>query len=200
MKRSAERIAAVVGAAALLAVGVDALSVAATGNGVVLGHVNSANKTTTIKNTGSGAPLNLVTKKSTQAPFTTNAKGLVKNLNAATVGGLTAPQIGAKSAWISPSGGVTVSTGGFTVTHPVTGLFCVSVAGVNAATHPATLSTDYASDSTSVGTPGNIAYAEFVRTSPSCGSTNYEVQTYEVIPGAGGSTAYHNQGFSILVP
>jgi hypothetical protein len=89
MKKSAERIAAVVGAAALLAVGVDALSVAATGKGLILGHVNSANKTTTITNTGSGAVLNLHTKKSTSPPLTTNGTGQVKNLNASQVGGQT---------------------------------------------------------------------------------------------------------------
>ena len=129
MKRSVERIAAVVGAAALAVVCIDAVSVAATGNGLVLGHVNSAIKVTTIKNTCSRAALNLQTKKATSAPCTTNATGQVKNLNASQVGGLSADQLRGHSGLVSKTGAVSRTSCGLTVSHPSIGMYCVSVAG-----------------------------------------------------------------------
>jgi hypothetical protein len=179
------------------------VSFAATGNSPILGHSNSANKVTTIRNTGKGAALSLITKKSTAAPFTTNAIGQVAHLNASKVDGLTASQIAAKSAQVSSSGVVVASTGGFTVTNPVGGLYCIAVSGVNPVTRPAVVSTNCSDDTTVAGTPGNIAYAEIVSTSSSCGSARYQIQTYEVHPGTttvSGSTTYTDQGFSIVLP
>ena len=72
---------------------------AATGNSLILGKANKAGAVTTVKNTGKGSALNLVTKSATTAPLTTKAKGMVKNFyaaraaNADTVGGLTVAQI-----------------------------------------------------------------------------------------------------------
>ena len=88
-----ERVLAVVGAATLLVVGFDAVTYAATGSSLILGHVNRASVATTVQNTGKGAALNLVTSNSGYPPITTNAKGLVKNLNAQYLSGLTVAQI-----------------------------------------------------------------------------------------------------------
>ena len=82
MSRRVERALAVFGAATLLIVGFDAVTFAATGSSLILGHANKAAAVTTVQNTGKGAALNLVTSKSTYPPITTNATGLVKNLNA----------------------------------------------------------------------------------------------------------------------
>ena len=97
--RRVERGLAVVGAAAVLVVGFDAVTCAATGSSLLLGRVNQAGAVTTVQNTGPGAALNLVTKSTASPPFTTNARGVVPNLfagravNADRVGGLTVPQV-----------------------------------------------------------------------------------------------------------
>jgi hypothetical protein len=94
-----ERGLAVVGVAALLVVGFDAVTYAATGSSLLLGRVNKAGTVTTVANTGNGAALALVTRSPAYPPFTTNAKGLVPNLfagRAATadrLGGLTIAQV-----------------------------------------------------------------------------------------------------------
>jgi hypothetical protein len=88
-----------VGAAALLVIGFDAVTYAATGSSLLLGRVNKAGTVTTVANTGNGAALSLVTRSTASAPFTTNAKGLVPNLfagraaNADRLGGLTVAQV-----------------------------------------------------------------------------------------------------------
>jgi len=87
------RILATVGAATMLVVGFDYVTYAATGQSLLLGRSNSANRTTSVTNTGSGPALSLVTRSSATAPFATNAKGKVVNLNADRVDGLTATQI-----------------------------------------------------------------------------------------------------------
>ena len=97
--RRFERGLAVVGAAALLIVGFDSVTYAATGSSLLLGRVNKAAAVTTVQNTGKGSALNLVTKSAATPPFTTNAKGLVKNLYAARaasadkIGGLSLAQV-----------------------------------------------------------------------------------------------------------
>ena len=94
-----ERGLAVVGMAALLVVGFDAVTYAATGSSLLLGRVNKASTVTTVQNTGNGAALALVTRSAGYPPFTTNAKGLVPNLfagraaNADRLGGLTVAQV-----------------------------------------------------------------------------------------------------------
>jgi hypothetical protein len=77
-----ERVLAVVGAMAIAVVGFDGVTYAATGSSLILGRANRASTVTTVQNTGSGAALNLVTRSSSSAPFTTNAKGRVRNLYA----------------------------------------------------------------------------------------------------------------------
>jgi hypothetical protein len=93
MKRSVERVLATIGAATVLVVGANAISYAATGSSFLLGGSNTAKKVTTITNTGAGAVLNLHTKSTTSAPFTTNGKGLVGNLNSQYLGGKTLAQV-----------------------------------------------------------------------------------------------------------
>jgi hypothetical protein len=93
MRSLITRVLAVVGVVALLAVSVDYVSYATTGKSLLLGKANSANKTTSIANTGTGPALTLTTKSSASAPFATNAKGKVANLNADRVDGLTATQV-----------------------------------------------------------------------------------------------------------
>ena len=87
------RVLAVLGAASILVVGVNAVSYATTGKPLLLGKYNSANATTTIKDTGSSSPLALLTKSSKTAPFKTNAKGKVVNLNADKLDGLDSTQL-----------------------------------------------------------------------------------------------------------
>jgi hypothetical protein len=150
MNRSFERILAVAGASAVLVVGIDAVSYAATGKALILGHTNTANRTTTVRNTGNGAALSLITKKSTFAPFTTNATGQVPNLNASKVDGVTANQIRGHYALISisPSLLVSHSSGGVNATNPQTGIYCITVAGVNSTNTVATVTPDYFQDAT----------------------------------------------------
>ena len=93
MSRRVERALAVFGAATLLVVGFDAVTYAATGSSLILGHANKTSTVTTVQNTGKGAALSLLTKSPASPPFTTNAKGRVVNLNADKVDGLTAAQI-----------------------------------------------------------------------------------------------------------
>src|SRR6478609_5489127 len=82
------RVLAVVGATAILVVGVNAVAYAATGKSLLLGKTNKASKTTTIQNSKSGAALSLKTKSSSSAPLKVNGKGKVVNLNADKVDGL----------------------------------------------------------------------------------------------------------------
>ncbi len=98
----AERVLSIVGAAALLVVGFDGVTYAATGSSLILGKINSSSAVTTIKNTGSGAAISLITKSTASAPLTTNAHGKVSNLyadraaiadNATRLGGHTLAQI-----------------------------------------------------------------------------------------------------------
>src|SRR6478735_4681583 len=82
------RVLAVVGATAILVVGVNAVAYAATGKSLLLGKTNKASKTTTLQNTKSGPAPSLKTKSSSSAPLKVNGKGKVVNLNADKVDGL----------------------------------------------------------------------------------------------------------------
>jgi len=78
-----ERPLAVIGAVALLVVGLDGLTYAATGDSLILGRANRAGAVTTVERTTNGPVLALTAANSTAAPFTTNATGRVDNLFAA---------------------------------------------------------------------------------------------------------------------
>jgi hypothetical protein len=206
MRKSVERIAAVIGATAIAVVAIDAVSVAATGNGLVLGHVNSAGKTTTINNTGSGAVLNLHTKKSTSPPLTTNATGQVQNLNASKVGGYTASQLRGHWALVNLNASVTSTSGGISATSPGAGIYCLTVAGANPSTSIATVSPDYAHDTTDTGA---LTWAvveprsKSIPPSVSCAANQFEVRTFAAAVNAAGPTATltpHAEPFSFFTP
>jgi hypothetical protein len=78
----------VFGAVTVLVLAANTVAYAATGGKFILGHVNKANKQTTLKRTTSGSALGLVTKSSSNAPLVTNGRGKVANLNADMVDGL----------------------------------------------------------------------------------------------------------------
>lgn len=77
----------VIGAVTILVLAANTVAYAATGGKFILGHVNKANKVSTLKRTTSGSALSLVTKSSGNAPLTTNGRGKVTNLNADLVDG-----------------------------------------------------------------------------------------------------------------
>lgn len=76
-----ERVLATVGAAALLVGGFDAITYAATGGSLILGHTNTADVVTILERTTDGPAASFrVDNPNVAAPFTTNAKGKVVNL------------------------------------------------------------------------------------------------------------------------
>jgi hypothetical protein len=81
-----------VAAAAVLVGGANLASYAANGHPLLLGHANSANGTTSLKNLGRGPALKLNTAKSSP-PLVVNSGKLVKNLNAAKVGEMSSSQL-----------------------------------------------------------------------------------------------------------
>ncbi len=173
-----ERILAVVGASALLVLGFDGLTYAATGSSLLMGKVNTASGVTTIENTGTGAALKLTTASNTSPPFTTNAKGLVNNLyarraasadsaklagtalNSGKLGGKTLTQIQAQisaikgyRAWVlvRSNGTIASQSGGVNVAHPFGGGYCLTVdSGPIGLAFPVT----YTPESTTYGIPG----------------------------------------------
>lgn len=93
LRRPSVRSAATTLAAALVLVaGADLASYAATGKSLIVGHGNSAGKTTTLKNTGHGPALSLSNSKSAP-PLAVSSSKMVKHLNAEKVGGKTAGQL-----------------------------------------------------------------------------------------------------------
>lgn len=98
MKPTITRVLAAVGAAAILVVGFDGVTYAATGGSLLLGKINKAGAATTVQRTTAGPALSLRTTSTSAAPMTVNGKGMVGNLNANFVGGNTAAQLIAKSA------------------------------------------------------------------------------------------------------
>jgi hypothetical protein len=61
---------------------------AATGGNLILGNANSANKTTSLTNTGSGPALRLATKNGSTPPLAVSSGAKVANLNADMVDGV----------------------------------------------------------------------------------------------------------------
>jgi hypothetical protein len=86
------RTLAVTALVAAAVVGFGGASYATTGHFLVLGHGNSSHKTTTVAMTGHGPALRLKTKKSSP-PLAVTSSRLVKHLNAAEVGGMTAADL-----------------------------------------------------------------------------------------------------------
>jgi hypothetical protein len=158
-----QKALAVIGAGVLLFAASDAISYAATGSSLVLGKINAANATTTIKNTGTAPALKLLTKSASTAPMAVNGKGKVTNLyadraatadklgtqtlaqvranvNAATLNGKTAGQITSDASshlsWgvVNDLGTVKAATAGLTLTHLLTGQYCATIAGLDLST------------------------------------------------------------------
>jgi hypothetical protein len=88
----------VAGGIGVLALTVGGLGIATAANGgsLVLGHSNTATKTTTLKDK-SGTPLALVGKKS-KPPLKVNSSKQVRHLNASLLGGLSASQLNSGSS------------------------------------------------------------------------------------------------------
>jgi hypothetical protein len=81
------KVAAILAGCALVVVGTDAVTYAATGNSLILGKINKAPTTTTLNNLGRGPVLNLIGGRA-NPPLKVNSKVKVANLNADSVDGL----------------------------------------------------------------------------------------------------------------
>lgn len=79
---------AVLGAATVLVLAANTVTLAATGQGFLLGKSNSANNITALTRTTSGTALKLQTASSANAPLAVNGTGKVVNLNADKIDGL----------------------------------------------------------------------------------------------------------------
>jgi hypothetical protein len=86
--RNLKSVLAVLGAAVILVLAANTVSIAATGQALLLGKSNSANANTSITRTTSGSVLKLKSALSSNSPLTVNGKGKVTNLNADQVDGL----------------------------------------------------------------------------------------------------------------
>lgn len=140
-----ERVFAIIGAVAVVVVGLDGITFAATGSSFIIGKSNVASSTTALRNSGAGPALSLTTKSSSSAPFATNAHGLVRNLyasraaNADKLGGKTVAQVvnAAKTAvsvntayaHVMLNGTVDLANSSHVtqanVTHQSPGLYCI---------------------------------------------------------------------------
>jgi hypothetical protein len=79
--------------ALLLVVAADYAAFASTGQSLLLGKFNSANKITVVKRTTAGAALKVVTKSNSNPPFVVNGHGKVAHLNADLLDGKSASEI-----------------------------------------------------------------------------------------------------------
>ena len=106
------------GLAALLVLGTDYVTFAATGDSLLLGKSNTAAQTTTVTNTGAGAVLTLKsTHASSRPPLKVNSAVKVAKLNADLVDGKGAAQLGVRSLVYRKAFNLT-GVSGFTVTLP----------------------------------------------------------------------------------
>jgi len=85
--RHLKSVLAVIGAAVILVLAANTVTLAATGQAFLLGKNNSANTNTSLTRTTSGSVLKLQSKSSANAPLTVNGRGRVTNLNADKVDG-----------------------------------------------------------------------------------------------------------------
>jgi hypothetical protein len=88
--RTLRTVLTVIGAAVVLTLAANTVALGATGHALIIGKTSRTSKITTLKRTGNGPALKLHTKQSNSAPFATNARGKVVNLDADTVDGLDA--------------------------------------------------------------------------------------------------------------
>jgi hypothetical protein len=150
-------------AAAVLVVGANLASYAATGNALILGHANKAGTTTALKNTGRGPALSLNSIKSAP-PITLNSSKMVKHLNANMVGGMTAKTLNGYDLYKLGTPGGTISTDPhiFTI-KPPTGYVHYSLTGIWTSTTSTDNLTCLIFDKRFLTDSSNIAYiyAEF---------------------------------------
>lgn len=92
MRRSAQLLS-ILGAATILALAANTVSIAATGSGFILGKANSAGAVTSLKRTTTGPALQLTTRYGSSAPIVTNATGKIANLHADKLDGLDASRL-----------------------------------------------------------------------------------------------------------
>lgn len=85
--RHLKSVLMVVGAALVVLLAGNTIAIAATGQGLVLGRSNAANKVTTVTRTTSGPVLAVKTRTSSGTPLVVNGRGKVANLNADSVDG-----------------------------------------------------------------------------------------------------------------
>jgi hypothetical protein len=135
---------------------------AATGGNFVLGHSNHAGKTTFLKNSGSGAALNLTPKNATTPPLAVSNGTKIKHLNADEVDGLSSGAFQRKVGRISASTTSTNtkhagSVGPWSLNltcDPTTAAFVIEGPGTVAST--TSLANGSSAGSTFVGKPGPI--------------------------------------------
>ena len=225
MNRTLARTGGALGCALALVLGVDYVSMAATGQSLLLGKLNTANTTTKVSNTGAGPALALTVKGSASAPFSTNGKGKVVNLfadraavadsakSAATAGDaktLNGWAVSDVSTLAMTWGRYDSSTnsysepGDVTMSHPLTGVFCIAVAGISHDSGQIVAAPDFDSDTTEVGSLVPQAVVEVNSAAPDCALGEFEVVTLEQLPtdlaaGTDQSIAYFDQGFSFHV-
>ena len=89
-KHTFQKIAALLAGCAMVVVGTDAITYAATGHSLILGKINKAGTTTSVVNIGRGPVLNLVGGKP-YPPLKVNSKVRVANFNADLNDGLESP-------------------------------------------------------------------------------------------------------------
>ena len=113
MRTSSKSVVAALTTAAVLVVGIDVVAFAASGDSLLLGRVNQADKLTVVKRSDPGPVLRLRTASEGGVPFSTNGTGKVRNLNADRVDGRQASALathavtfraGRRGQGVSPAG------------------------------------------------------------------------------------------------
>jgi len=203
-----KRALTVVACTGVLVVGIDYVSMATTGQSLLLGKTNTANVVTKISNTGAGSALSLTVKSAATAPFTTNGKGKVANLyadraaSADKLGGSTLAQVrsGIDAATLEGNTAADVSNlgmtwgrvnganntfsgpGDVTVSHAGTGLYCILVTGISSSGGRITATPDYATDDTQVGTATTQTYVEVDSRGTDCSAGEFEIVAFNSTP------------------
>jgi hypothetical protein len=203
-----QRTFTAIGVAAVLVLGFDFVTYAATGSSLILGHRNTEGASTWVTNTGAGPAMVLRVKSAATAPLSTNRRGRVANLNSQLLGGRTLTQteagataLNGRSAaqiqsaavsaavstvdgqaafgHISDVGAVTRSSRNVTVTHPTTGIYCIAIPGMSPLFQTATVSMDYMGDSTTLNTsPAEVALGGIASGTGPCPDSSFAVSTY----------------------
>ena len=151
---------AVIGTVTVLVLAGNTISLAATGQALLLGKGNSANNITAVTRTTSGSALKLQTASSTNPPLTVNGKGKVVNLNADTLDGIDSSKFGTRALNWTYLGSI-----GITKTFTLTGI----PLGKYMITYEA------------FAFPGEIANGQtvdcYVQANPSVGDNRYAAET-----------------------